>query len=793
MPGLSGAAHAEVRRTELRKKYLWPGATAACLERWRSFVHQPYHRIWHFAAEGCTEWACCGDPREARAYLEAVILAMSRRRAASCAPSSRISTAATEGAGAPAGTDRATPHGPRRKSRIAAAGVRKRPTGVPKPLTSPDALVLEHLTGALEHPAGARRPHPEFPATRRYSPLCHIAPHKVERDVMTTETLEFQAEARQLLELMVHSIYSNKDIFLRELISNASDALDKRRLAALTDESLKTDDPHIRLEVDKEARTLTVRDNGIGMSRDEVINLIGTIARSGTAEMLRKLRENKESAELIGQFGVGFYSTFMVADKVTLVTRKVGEPTGCRWESKGEGTYTIETVEDVPEGTAVTVQLRPADEDDALHDYTDPARLRQIVKRYSDFISFPIRLDESTLNSMKALWARPRSEVADEEYHEFYRHVSHDWAEPLEIIQMRAEGAFEYEALLFIPSRAPHDLYQRDGRHGVQLYVKRVFIMDDSRELVPEHLRFVRGVVDAADLSLNISREILQQDRQIQLIRRRLAKKILSTVKDMMKKDPEKYRTFWREFGRAVKEGLLSGSEDQKAILEVASFASTAGEEPTTLADYVGRMKDGQEEIYYMTGESRAQVENSPHLESFRDKGYEVLLLTDPVDELWVDAVAEYEGKRLKSVARGEVDLSAEDEKPSKEATDAFTPLLEWLGKTLEEVKEVRLSTRLTTSPACLVGDPDGLSPTLEKMYRAMGQELPPIKRILELNPEHPLVTALRTAYERDADAPDLPEKAELLYGTALLAEGGELSDPARFARLLADHLARTV
>ncbi|MGA5302713.1 molecular chaperone HtpG [Nucisporomicrobium flavum] len=616
---------------------------------------------------------------------------------------------------------------------------------------------------------------------------------------MGTETLEFQAEARQLLQLMVHSIYSNKDIFLRELISNASDALDKRRLAGLTDDSLRTDDLHIEIEADKDARTLTVRDNGIGMSRDEVVGLIGTIARSGTAEMLRRLKESKEneSAELIGQFGVGFYSTFMVADEVTLITRKAGEDTGTRWRSAGEGTYTIEDVADTPTGTAVTVHLRPKDEEDALYDYADEWKIREIVKRYSDFISFPIRLlkgegEPETLNSMKALWARPRSEVKDEEYTEFYRHISHDWTDPLEIIQMRAEGTFEYEALLFIPSRAPHDLFQRDGRRGIQLYVKRVFIMDDSRELMPDYLRFVKGVVDAADLSLNISREILQQDRHIQLIRRRLAKKVLSTIKDLMTKEPEKYRTLWREFGRAVKEGLLGEADDQKAILDVSSFASTAGDELTTLADYVSRMKDGQDAIYYMTGESRAQVENSPHMEAFKAQGYEVLLLTDPVDEIWVEAVPEYDGRKLQSIARGDVDLKP-DEKPSEEQTGEFAPLLTWLGETLADVKEARLSTRLTTSPACLVSDADDITPTLEKMYKAMGQEVPPVKRILELNPDHPLVTGLRDAYAQRADDPNLPETAELLYGTALLAEGGDLADPARFAKLLADRLARTV
>ncbi|WP_344316396.1 molecular chaperone HtpG, partial [Actinoplanes couchii] len=609
---------------------------------------------------------------------------------------------------------------------------------------------------------------------------------------MTMETLEFQAEARQLLQLMVHSIYSNKDIFLRELISNASDALDKLRLAKLQDGiEADTSDLHIEIEVDAEARTLIVRDNGIGMTREEVVELIGTIAKSGTAELLGKLKEAKESPELIGQFGVGFYSTFMVADKVTLLTRKAGtEGHGTRWESEGAGTYTIEDAEDAPVGTTVTLHLRPKDEDDALYDYTDEWKLKEIVKRYSDFISFPIRSGDEVLNSQKALWARPRSEVTEEEYHQFYRHISHDWTDPLEIITMKAEGTFEYEALLFIPSRAPHDLFQRDARRGLQLYVKRVFIMDDSKELIPDYLRFVKGVVDAADLSLNISREILQQDRHIQMIRRRLVKKVLSTIKELMSSNPEKYATFWREFGRAVKEGLLAEPDNHKPILEIASFATTEGTEPTTLSAYVERMKEGQEEIYYLTGESRSQVENSPHMEAFAAQGYEVLILTDPVDEIWTDAVPEFDGKKLRSIARGSVDLPKSEEKAEPEGD--FAPLLSFLGTTLEEqVKEVRLSHRLTTSAACLVSDSDDITPALEKMYRAMGQDGPRVKRILELNPDHPLVSGLRAAHERGAEDPALPDTAELLYGTALLAEGGDLEDPARFAKLLADRLAR--
>jgi molecular chaperone HtpG len=630
------------------------------------------------------------------------------------------------------------------------------------------------------------------------------------------ETLEFQAEARQLLRLMVHSVYSNKDIFLRELISNASDALDKLRLEVMRDKDLVADtsDLHIAVEVDREGRTLTVRDNGIGMSRDEVVGLIGTIAKSGTAELLRQFKESTDAAvtrDLIGQFGVGFYSTFMVADQVTLVTRRAGEQTGTRWESRGEGSYTVEPVDDAPQGTAVTVHLKPKDEEDRLYDYTEEWKIRELVKRYSDFIAWPIRMEVErtggedgptrevvTLNSMKALWARPRSEVSDEEYKEFYKHLSHDWTDPLEIIQMKAEGTFEYEALLFIPSQAPYDLFLREGRRGVQLYVKRVFIMDDCEELMPQYLRFIKGVVDAQDLSLNISREILQQDRQIQLIRRRLVKKVLATVKELMGADADRYRTFWREFGRAVKEGLLSDFENRREILEICSFASSADPQRlTTLGEYVERMKDGQEEIYFMTGESRSTIEHSPHMEAFQAKGYEVLLLTDPVDEMWVDAVGEFDGKRLQSVAKGQVDLAGagEADQPERDQREKdFAPLLSWLAERLgEQVKEVRLSSRLTTSPACLVSDAQDMTPTLEKMYRAMGQDGPRIKRILELNPTHPLVTGLRDAYGQRADDPALPETAELLYGTAVLAEGGDLSDPARFARLLADRLARTL
>ncbi|MFT4041730.1 MAG: molecular chaperone HtpG [Gordonia sp. (in: high G+C Gram-positive bacteria)] len=649
-----------------------------------------------------------------------------------------------------------------------------------------------------------------------------------------SETREFQAETRQLLDLLVHSVYSDKDSFLRELVSNASDALDKLRLESLVDKDLDVDtsDLHITLEVDTgdeqtPRRRLTVRDNGIGMSRDDVVNLIGTLARSGTGELRAKLAAASDAAtsqELIGQFGIGFYSTFMVADTVTLVTRKAGEQTGTRWESAGDGTYTVTDADDAPQGTAVTLDLKPADPDNHLYDYTDKNKLRALVKRYSDFIGWPIRMDvektttvpaendgdeptttttveTQTINSMKALWARSRDDVSEEEYKDFYRHVSHAWDDPLETITLKAEGTFEYQALLFIPSQAPFDLFLRERTGGVQLYVKRVFIMDDCEELIPEYLRFVKGVVDAADLSLNVSREILQQDRQIRAIRRRLTKKVISTVTEMRANRVEDYRTFWQHFGRVFKEGLVNDFDNRNAILKASAFESShADDELISLDDYIGRMRDGQQAIYYLTGESRQQVENSPHMEAFRAKGIEVLFLHDPVDEMWVGAGFDYEGKSFQSIAKGEVDLDAldGDDSTPKEEEDAraaqFADLLGWLGETLgEDISEARLSHRLTESPACLVGDSFSMSPQLERLYRASGQEVPRTKRALELNPDHALVIGLNKAFTESSDHAPLRDTAQLIYGIALIAEGGELDDPAKFAKLLADTLTASV
>ncbi|MEU5324192.1 molecular chaperone HtpG [Streptomyces sp. NPDC021056] len=632
---------------------------------------------------------------------------------------------------------------------------------------------------------------------------------------MSTETFEFQVEARQLLQLMIHSVYSNKDVFLRELVSNASDALDKLRLAALRDDSLDVDlsDLHIQIDVDPKARTLTVRDNGIGMSYDEVGTLIGTIANSGTAALLKELEDAQDEAGaegLIGRFGIGFYAGFMVADEMTLVTRRLGESSGTRWSSRGEGTYSLEKVEEAPQGTSVTLHLKPADAENQLHDYTSTWKIREIVKRYSDFITWPIRLvpqagddaetaEPETLNSRKALWARSREEVSADEYHELYKHVSHDWRDPLETIRLQAEGTFEYQSLLFLPAHAPHDLFTRDFRRGLQLYVRRVLIMDDCEALLPPYLRFVKGVVDAQDLSLNVSREILQQDRHIRMIQRRLTKKVLSSVKEMKARDPEKYATFWREFGAVLKEGLLGDPDNRDAILAVASFVSThEADEPTTLQQYVERMKDGQEHIYYLTGESRQSIENSPHMEVFKARGVEVLLLTDTVDEVWVDAVGEFEGKQLRSVAKGEIDLDVQggeqEDSAGDEQDESYAGLLEWMKEQLgEEVKDVRLSTRLTVSPACVVSDAHDLTPALENMYRAMGQEVPVTKRILELNPAHALVRGLRQAYAEQEDRAELAETAQLLHGLAVLAEGGQPKEPARFVKLVAERLERTL
>jgi molecular chaperone HtpG len=612
------------------------------------------------------------------------------------------------------------------------------------------------------------------------------------------ERHEFQAEVRELLDLMIHSLYSHKDIFLRELISNASDALDKIRFEALSRPELAAGELAISLEIDAAARTLAVHDNGIGMSRAEVVENLGTIARSGTREFLRAIREAKAAAapELIGQFGVGFYASFMVADRITVVTRRAGTEEATRWESTGDGSYTLGAAERPAAGTTVTLHLKAQDEEDGLNDYTRAGALKDIVKRYSDFVTYPIRLQDETLNSMKAIWARDKDAVTEDEHREFYKHVSHDWNDPLEHLSVHMEGSFEARALLYIPSKAPFDLHDRaGGQRGLSLYVKRVFIMDDWRELLPPYLRFVRGVVSSDDLSLNVSREILQKNRQIQAIRKYLVRRLLAAFKEMKEQRADRYRTLWAEFGAVLKEGLLGLEEEPDRLLELVLAASTDGPALTSLGEYVGRMKSGQPAIYYLTAASREAAERSPHLEAVRARGYEVLFFLDPIDELWLRMRREFEGKPLASVSQGGVDLGSgadgtKEGSVPEEIGERFKALLLALRVALQdEIKDVRLSARLTSSPACLVGEPGDLSAHIEDLLRRSGRDVPQAKRVLEVNPSHPLLMRLVAFHAAHPDDERFRCYAELLHGQAVLAEGGTLSDPAAFSRRLAELL----
>jgi len=612
------------------------------------------------------------------------------------------------------------------------------------------------------------------------------------------ERHEFQAEVRELLDLMIHSLYSHKDIFLRELISNASDALDKIRFEALSRPELAAGELAISLEIDAAARTLAVHDNGIGMSRAEVVENLGTIARSGTREFLRAIREAKAAAapELIGQFGVGFYASFMVADRITVVTRRAGTEEATRWESTGDGSYTLDAAERPAAGTTVTLHLKAQDKEDGLNDYTRAGALKDIVKRYSDFVTYPIRLQDETLNSMKAIWARDKDAVTEDEHREFYKHVSHDWNDPLEHLSVHMEGSFEARALLYIPSKAPFDLHDRaGGQRGLSLYVKRVFIMDDWRELLPPYLRFVRGVVSSDDLSLNVSREILQKNRQIQAIRKYLVRRLLAAFKEMKEQRADRYRTLWAEFGAVLKEGLLGLEEEPDRLLELVLAASTDGPALTSLGEYVGRMKSGQPAIYYLTAASREAAERSPHLEAVRARGYEVLFFLDPIDELWLRMRREFEGKPLASVSQGGVDLGSgadgtKEGSVPEEIGERFKALLLALRVALQdEIKDVRLSARLTSSPACLVGEPGDLSAHIEDLLRRSGRDVPQAKRVLEVNPSHPLLMRLVAFHAAHPDDERFRCYAELLHGQAVLAEGGTLSDPAAFSRRLAELL----
>jgi len=621
---------------------------------------------------------------------------------------------------------------------------------------------------------------------------------------MTKETMNFQTEVKQLLDLMIHSLYSNKEIFLRELISNASDAADKLRFEATTDDALFEGDSdlHVFVAYDKENKTITISDNGIGMNRDEVIANIGTIARSGTKEFFSQLSGDQEKdAHMIGQFGVGFYSSFLVANQVTLTTRRAGLTAehGVQWISAGDGEFTLETIEKAKRGTEIVLHLR----DEAV-EYLNDWKLRSVISKYADHIPFPIRMMkpaqtdeegkitepaiEETVNQASALWAKSKSDLTDEDYNGFYQHVAHDFEDPIAHLHQRLEGKYEYTILFYVPKRAPFDLWQAEAKHGVKLYVRRVFIMEATEDLMPRYLRFVRGVMDSNDLPLNVSREILQQSPAMDAMKKGATKRVLSWLKDMANNDGETYQTFWNEFGNCLKEGIIEDHSNKKDIAALLRFASTENdEEVTSFADYISRMKEGQDTIYYITAESMAAAKNSPHLEIFRKKGVEVLLLSDRIDEWLTSHLSDFDGKALHSIARGELDLSgigseeekaaekAEEETNSKEAS----PIAEKMKTVLEDrVKEVRVSSRLVDSPACLISEETDISSNLERILRQAGQEVPDIKPILEINANHILVKRLA-----DADEAKLKLWSNLLFEQSVLAEGALPEDPAGFVK----------
>jgi len=637
------------------------------------------------------------------------------------------------------------------------------------------------------------------------------------------QTHQFKTEVQQILNLIINSLYSHQEIFLRELISNASDAIDKLRFKAQTEPDILGDDSEFKIKIrpDGIAQLIEISDNGIGMTYDEVMENIGTIAKSGTAGFLEML-ENSKSAELltpelIGQFGVGFYSAFMVAEKITLLTRAAGAPSDAavRWESHGDGTFTIEPAEKQSRGTTITLQLKKRGKDET--DYTDQWQIRRIVKQHSDFVAYPIVMDvekdeplpeneiikdkegkplgettrkvikEETLNSMKAIWAKAKDQVSDEEHEEFYKHLAHDWNPPLERLHMKFEGTTEYSALLYIPSKAPFDLFQPERKHGIQLYCKRVFIMDDCRELIPEYLRFVKGVVDAPDLNLNVSREILQQDRLVINIRKNIVKKLLDLLSEM---DAEKYQQFYEEFGPVLKEGIYTDTAKRDKIAGLARYKTTKSQNQwVSLDEYVKNMQPDQKEIYFITGDNLNALLNSPHLEKLKEKDYEVLLMTDPVDEWVVQSLNEYDGKPLKSAEKGDMELGKD-----AKAEEDYNALFGFIKSVLEsKVKEVKASARLKDSVACLTGDANDMSAYMEKIMKASGQKVPVVKRVLELNMDHPLTTKLKALFENDRDNPALRDYGEMIFDLAVIAEGGKLENPSKFSRLVGDAMAKAV
>ena len=620
------------------------------------------------------------------------------------------------------------------------------------------------------------------------------------------ETMEFQAEVQQLLKLMIHSMYSNKEIFVRELVSNASDACDKLRFEAIAKDDLYEGDGELKIRVsfDTEANTVTISDNGIGMDRDELVSNIGTIASSGTKKFMEALSsEQVKDAEMIGQFGVGFYSSFIVADKITVETRRAGttKEDGHRWESDGEGSYSIENIEKETRGTDIILHLRDEDKE-----FADGFRLRNIIRKYSDHISLPIVMqkdvapvaddaeekvvsepEDETVNSASALWARPKSEITEDEYKEFYKHISHDFEEPLKWMHNRVEGTQDYTSLLFIPKKAPFDLWDREQRKGIKLYVKRVFIMDDSEHLMPNYLRFVRGVIDSDDLPLNVSREILQQNKVIDKIRGASIKKVLGMLEKMAKNEPEEYAGFWETFGQVLKEGTIEDFTNKDKVAALLRFSSTetgTEEQNVSLADYIERMKDGQDKIYYIVAESHTAAKNSPHLELLKSKGLEVLLLSDRVDEWLVSHLTEFDGKQMVSVTRGDLDLGETDTKEEKEAhekaqgdyKDVIEKMKEVLGA---DVKDIRMSSRLTDSPSCLIVDDQDMTAQMQQILQAAGQNVPTSQPILELNPDHTLVSQLKDKLETE----DFSEWAHVLFDQAALTGGAEIKDMAAFVQ----------
>ena len=625
---------------------------------------------------------------------------------------------------------------------------------------------------------------------------------------MTTEKLEFKTEVKQLLDLMVHSLYSHKEVFLRELISNASDAIDRARYESLTDRDILENgsDWKIKIIVDKDAATLTVSDNGIGMDHNEIIEALGTIAHSGTKEFLTALqsKEIKNNPELIGQFGVGFYSSFMVADKITVISRKAGrkDKKGVQWESTGDGTYTVTDIEKDSKGTDVILHVR-----DDEKQYLQQWEIESVIKKYSDFIEHPIVMDvekeidselkkgekvkiteEKTLNSMKALWLKDKSELTGDEYNEFYKHISHDFTPPAKVIHYKAEGTSEFTALLYIPSRAPINILYKDYKMGPTLYVKRVQIMDHCEELLPQYLRFVKGVVDSSDLPLNVSREILQHNRQIEIMKTSITKKVLDTLADMKTDDYDNYLKIHAEFGRILKEGVHFDFSKRETIADLLLFPSSKTEENKfrTLQEYVENMKEGQEEIYYIVGTSLFEALRSPYLEAFRKKDYEVLVLLDDIDD-FIFSGFEYKGKKMKSITKGDMALDKEEKEEKEKAQKKYEKFIDLVKDILkDDVKDVRLSGRLTDTVCCLVTDEGDLDPQMEKLLKSMGQELPPMKRVLEINPVHPLFASMNTIFEKDKKSTTLEEYVRLLYDQALVLEGSKPKDPGAFSKLIA-------